>query len=129
VQEMVADGIEVIIGVNNDPLFGPAVMFGLGGIFTEVLKDVSFRMAPIQRSVALEMIREVKGYPLLAGARGRPPADVDALADALCRLSALATDLEGSLAELDVNPLFVFPAGQGVKAADALAKPRVMPAA
>jgi acyl-CoA synthetase (NDP forming) len=123
VQEMVADGIEVILGVNNDPLFGPAVMFGLGGIFTEVLQDVSFRLAPIHRSVALEMIREVKGYPLLAGARGRPPADVDALADTLCRLSALALDLEGSLAELDINPLFVFPQGRGVKAADALVKP------
>jgi acyl-CoA synthetase (NDP forming) len=124
VQEMVTDAVEVILGVNNDPLFGPALMFGLGGIFTEVLKDVAFRLAPIQRSVALEMIREVKGYPLLAGARGRALCDEDALADALCRLSALAIDLQSELAELDINPLFVFPKGRGVKAGDALIKPR-----
>ena len=124
VQEMVKGGVEVILGVSNDPLFGPAVMFGLGGIFTEVLKDVAFRIAPVKRSEALAMIREVKGYPLLAGARGRPVCDEDALADALCRLSALAVDLQEHLAELDINPLFVFPAGQGVKAGDALIKPR-----
>jgi acyl-CoA synthetase (NDP forming) len=123
VQEMVQDGVEVILGINNDPLFGPALMFGLGGIFTEVLKDVAFRLAPIQGSVALEMIREVKGYPLLAGARGRAVCDEDALADTLCRLSALAIDLRGELAELDINPLFVFAKGHGVKAGDALIKP------
>jgi acetyltransferase len=126
VQEMVKDGVEVILGVNNDPLFGPALMFGLGGIFTEVLRDVAFRLAPIQRSVALEMIREVKGYPLLAGARGRLPCDEEALADVLCRLSALAVDLKDQLAELDINPLFVFSKGQGVKAGDALIKPRTL---
>jgi len=124
VQEMVGDGVEAILGVTNDPLFGPAVMFGLGGIFAEVLKDVSFRLAPVTPSVAREMIEEIAGYPLLAGARGRPPADVAALADAIVRLSALAVDLRGEVAELDVNPLFVFPAGRGVKAADALIKPR-----
>ena len=124
VQEMVKDGVEVILGINNDPLFGPALMFGLGGIFTEVLKDVAFRIAPVRRSEALAMIREVKGYPLLAGARGRPVCDEDALADALCRLSALAIDLKVELAELDINPLFVFPKGRGVKAGDALIKPR-----
>jgi acetate---CoA ligase (ADP-forming) len=124
VQEMVKDGVEVILGINNDPLFGPALMFGLGGIFTEVLKDVAFRLAPIPRSVAIEMIREVKGYPLLAGARGRAPCDEEALADVLCRLSALAIDLKDHLAELDINPLFVFPKGHGVKAGDALIKPR-----
>lgn len=123
VQEMVEGGVEVILGINNDPLFGPALMFGLGGIFTEVLKDVAFRLAPIRRSEALEMIREVKGYRLLAGARGRPACDEAALADALCRLSALAIDLRGELGELDINPLFVFPQGQGVKAGDALIKP------
>jgi len=123
VQEMVDGGVEVILGVHNDPTFGPAVMFGLGGIFTEVLRDVSFRLAPVHRSVALEMIREVKGHPLLAGARGRPPADVDALADAICRLSALALDLADGVGEIDVNPLFVFAQGRGVKAADALVKP------
>jgi acyl-CoA synthetase (NDP forming) len=123
VQEMVAGGIEAILGGTNDPLFGPAVMFGLGGIFAEVLKDVAFRLAPVTKSAALDMIREIRGYPVLAGARGAPPADVEALADAIVRLSALAVDLQNEVAELDVNPLFVFPRGRGVKAVDALIKP------
>jgi len=122
VQEMVKDGVEAILGVTNDPLFGPAVMFGLGGIFAEVLKDVSFRLAPVTPSVAREMIEEIAGYPVLAGARGRPRADVDALVDAIVRLSALAVDLKDRVAELDINPLFVFAEGRGVKAADALIK-------
>ena len=122
VQEMVAGGIEVILGVTNDPSFGPAIMFGLGGIFAEVLHDVTFRLAPVTAASAREMIAEIKGYPLLTGARGKPPADVDALADAIVRLSALAMDLEDSLAELDVNPLFVMEQGRGVVAADALVK-------
>jgi acyl-CoA synthetase (NDP forming) len=125
VQEMVSGGIEAIVGITNDPLFGPAVMFGLGGIFAEVLKDVSFRLAPVTRSMAREMIMEIKGYPVLAGARGKAAADVDALADTIVRLSALAVDLEDVVAELDVNPLFVMEHGRGVKAADALIKPKV----
>jgi acyl-CoA synthetase (NDP forming) len=124
VQEMVGGGIEAILGVTNDPLFGPAVMFGLGGIFAEVLKDVAFRLAPVTPSVAREMIEEIKGYPVLAGARGKPPTDVDALADAIVRLSALAVDLKDHVAELDINPLFVMEKGRGVKAADALIKLR-----
>jgi acetate---CoA ligase (ADP-forming) len=124
VQEMVKDGLEAILGVTNDPLFGPAVMFGLGGIFAEVLKDVSFRIAPVTPSVAREMIAEIHGYPVLAGARGRVRADIKALADAIVRLSALAVDLESEMAELDVNPLFVFAEGRGVKAADALIRPK-----
>ena len=93
IQEMVAGGTEVILGVNNDPLFGPAIMFGLGGIFAEVLKDVTFRLAPITRSDALEMIHEIRAFKVLDGARGRPKADIPALADAILRLSALAIDL------------------------------------
>jgi acyl-CoA synthetase (NDP forming) len=124
VQEMIKIGVEVILGVTNDPLFGPAVMFGLGGIFAEVLKDVSFRLAPVTPSVAREMVEEIAGYPVLAGARGKPRADVDALVDAILRLSALAVDLKDSISELDVNPLFVLPFGHGVKAADALIRPR-----
>lgn len=124
VQEMAGAGVEAILGAVNDPLFGPAVMFGLGGIFAEVLKDVAFRLAPLTPSEARRMIEEIKGYPVLTGARGRPPADVDALADALVRLSAAAVDLGESFAELDVNPLFVHDKGKGVKAADALIKPR-----
>ena len=123
VQEMVAGGIEAILGVTNDKLFGPAVMFGLGGIFAEVLKDVAFRIAPVTRSGALEMIAEIKGYAVLTGARGAAHADIDALADAIVRLSALAVDLKEHIAELDINPLFVFPQGKGVKAGDALIKP------
>jgi len=125
VQEMLKDGLEAILGVTNDPLFGPAVMFGLGGIFAEVLKDVSFRLAPVTPSVAREMVEEIAGYPVLAGARGRPHADVEALVDAIVRLSALAVDLKDHVGELDINPLFVFPAGRGVKAADALIRPHV----
>jgi len=123
VQEMARDGVEAILGVTNDPLFGPAVMFGLGGIFAEVLKDVSFRLAPVTASVAREMVEEIAGYPVLAGARGRPRADIGALVDAIVRLSALAVDLKDHVAELDINPLFVFGEGKGVKAADALIKP------
>jgi len=124
VAEMAGKGIETILGAVNDPLFGPAVMFGLGGIFAEVLKDVAFRLAPLTLSEARRMIEEIKGYPVLAGVRGGAPADVDALADTLVRLSAAAVDLGENFAELDVNPLFVYEKGKGVKAADALIKPR-----
>ncbi|MGZ8201907.1 MAG: acetate--CoA ligase family protein [Burkholderiales bacterium] len=120
VQEMVAGGIEAILGINNDPLFGPAVMFGLGGIFAEVLGDVAFRIAPVTAAAARDMIAETKGHPVLAGARGKAPADVEALVDAIVKLSALAIDLEDQVAELDVNPLFVMEQGKGVIAADAL---------
>jgi len=125
VQEMVEAGVEAIVGVVNDPLFGPAVMFGLGGIFAEVLKDVAFRLAPVSPSVAREMIAETRGYAVLQGLRGKPAADIGALADALVRVSALALDLEDSLAELDVNPLIVLERGRGVVAADALIRPRL----
>ncbi len=125
VQEMVGGGTEAIVGITNDALFGPAVMFGLGGIFAEVLKDVSFRLAPITPAIAREMVEEIKGYPVLAGARGKPAADVDALVDALVKLSALAVDLKDHIAELDINPLIVMPKGQGVKAADALIRMKI----
>jgi acyl-CoA synthetase (NDP forming) len=124
VQEMLRGGTEAILGITNDPLFGPAVMFGLGGIFAEIMKDVSFRLAPVTLSMAREMIAEIKGYPLLTGARGRPHADIDALADAIVKLSALAVDLKDQVAELDINPLFVMGRGKGVKAADALIRPK-----
>ncbi len=125
VQEMVVGGIEAILGVTNDKLFGPAVMFGLGGIFAEVLQDVAFRLAPVTKSVALDMIAGIKGYAVLTGARGAAHADIDALADAIVRLSALAVDLKDYVAELDINPLFVFAKGKGVKAGDALIKPLI----
>jgi len=125
VQEMLRGGTEAILGITNDPLFGPAVMFGLGGIFAEIMKDVSFRLAPVTPAMAREMIEEIKGYPLLTGARGRVHADVEALADAIVKLSALAVDLKDHVAELDINPLFVMEKGKGVKAADALIRPKV----
>jgi acyl-CoA synthetase (NDP forming) len=120
VQEMIHDGVETIVGATNDPRFGPAIMFGLGGIHTEVLRDLAFRICPIDRDDAQAMIREIRGRALLQGARGARPADVGALADALLGVSALAMDMRDVLAELDINPLFVLAEGQGVVAADAL---------
>ncbi|MCC7272508.1 MAG: acetate--CoA ligase family protein [Alphaproteobacteria bacterium] len=124
VSPMVTDGVECILGVTVDPAFGPVVLFGLGGIFVEVLKDVSMRVAPFGADEAMAMIREVKGFPLLDGARGRPKADVAALAEALARLSAFAAANAGRLGSLDINPLIVRPAGRGVVAVDALFVPR-----
>jgi acetyltransferase len=120
VQEMLPEGIEVIIGVTRDPVFGPTIMFGLGGIFVEVLKDVSFRVVPLSRGDALDMIKEIKGYQVLKGVRGRPPADIEALAGVIMKVSTLATVLKDQVEELDINPLVVYPEGKGVKAADAM---------
>ncbi len=119
-QEMVMGGTEVIIGVNNDPQFGPTIMFGLGGIFVEILKDVALRVAPIARDDAMDMIKEIKGYKVLAGARGKAKADIDAIADTLVKVSRMAVELEDNVAELDINPLLVLPEGKGVRVADAL---------
>jgi len=120
VQEMLPEGIEVIIGVTKDPVFGPTIMFGLGGIFVEVLKDVSFRVAPLSRGDALDMIKEIKGYQVLKGVRGRPPADIEALTSVIMKISTLATALKDQVKELDINPLVVYPEGKGVKVADAM---------
>ncbi len=120
VQEMVGEGVEVIIGVNCDPQLGPVLLFGSGGVLVEVYNDVALRRCPISRSEARAMIAEVKGARLLQGFRGRPAADLAALADTLVRVSSLATHLEARLAELDINPLMVLPSAQGVKAVDVL---------
>lgn len=120
VQEMVTEGQEMLVGIARDPTFGPVLTVGLGGIFVEVLKDVAFRLPPITPDEALEMVRGLRGFPLLAGARGQAAADLDALADAVARLSWLAIDLDDRVAEIDVNPLRVLPRGQGVRAVDAL---------
>jgi acyl-CoA synthetase (NDP forming) len=119
VQQM-ASGLEVIVGAVNDRCFGPVVAFGLGGVFTELLKDVTYRFAPFDVNTAKEMIGEIQGAALLKGYRGGPALDVDALADALSRLSLFAADHAERISEIDVNPMFVHPAGQGVVAADAL---------
>ncbi len=120
VQEMVSGGVETIVGVSYDEQLGPFLLFGTGGVMVEVYEDVALRLCPITRQDALEMIDQVKGARLLRGFRGAPAADVDALADTLVRVSQMAAQLEGSLGELDINPLMALPAGQGVKAADAL---------
>jgi acyl-CoA synthetase (NDP forming) len=120
VQEMITvDAIEVILGILRDPDFGPVVVFGSGGTLVEVVKDSSLRLPPLNSQEALEMIQETRGARLLQGFRGRPPADVDALVDAVVRLSQLAVDLGDLIAALDVNPLMVLPKGQGVRAVDA----------
>jgi acyl-CoA synthetase (NDP forming) len=118
--QQMAGGVEVIVGAINDPYFGPVVTFGLGGIFTELLQDVTHRFAPFDVATAKEMILEIKAAPLLTGYRGKPALDVDALADVLSRVSLLAADHAERIAELDINPLFVRAAGHGVVAADAL---------
>jgi acetyltransferase len=115
-----ASGLEVLIGVVNDPVFGPTVALGLGGVLTEIMGDVTHRIAPFCRATALDMIAELKGTRLLEGYRGTPPADRDALADLLVRVSCMAAALAGRLQELDINPVFVKERGQGVVAADAL---------
>ena len=120
VQEMVSGGVEVIVGVAYDAQLGPMLLVGSGGIMVEVFNDVSHRHCPITRAEALEMLTEVKGAKLLRGFRGKAPCDIDALADTLVRVSQMAVHLEGTLAELDINPLMVMPEGQGVKAVDAL---------
>ncbi len=116
VQEMAPSSTEVIVGAIKDPQFGPAIMFGLGGVFVEVLKDVTFRIAPITEDEALEMISEVKAYPLLKGYRNMPPADLEAIAEVLLNTSRLITD-HSVIKELDLNPIMVYE--KGAKTVDA----------
>ena len=120
VAPMVGGGVETILGVQRDPVFGPVVMFGLGGIFVEALGDVTFRIAPFGPDEAHRMIREIKAYPVLEGLRGQPPADIDALAEALSRLSLFAAAHAGQLETLDLNPFLVRPRGDGAVALDAV---------
>lgn len=117
VQEMVPQGREVLIGINRDPQFGPLLVVGLGGIYVEVLRDVSFRIAPIARWEAVEMIGELRSSPLLLGQRGESPSDVDAIVDCMLRVSQLAVDFP-EIVELDVNPLMVQEEGKGAVALD-----------
>ncbi len=110
VQKMARPGVEVIIGMSKDIQFGPVLMFGLGGILVELLKDVSFRIIPITRKNAREMIRELKGYPLLEGYRGREPVDVSCLEEILLKVSAF-TEQNPEIKELDLNPVFAYKDG------------------
>jgi acyl-CoA synthetase (NDP forming) len=119
VSEMVTGGVETVVGVSNDELFGPVVMFGLGGVFVEVFEDVTFRVPPFDKAEVQRMVREVKGFKLLDGARGRRRAKVSGLVDVILRVQRLALDHADHLAELDINPLSVGP--DRVVALDALA--------
>jgi acetate---CoA ligase (ADP-forming) len=116
--ETVSDGVETVVGVSQDPLFGPVVMVGLGGVFVEVLGDVTFRVPPFRRDEAESMLRELRGFPLLEGVRGAKPSDVGALVDVIMRVQRLAMELADGVRELDINPLIVRP--RGAVALDAL---------
>jgi acetyl coenzyme A synthetase (ADP forming)-like protein len=117
IQQMAPQGEEVILGMNRYPIFGPLLMFGLGGIFVEIFRDVSFRLAPLGRNEARRMIKKIKGFKLLQGFRGRPKADVAVLEKYLVSLSDLAAS-HPDIAEMDINPLIVHPEGQGATVAD-----------
>ncbi|MEX0803243.1 MAG: acetate--CoA ligase family protein [Candidatus Binatia bacterium] len=121
VQRMAGDGVEMILGIKRDALFGPVVLCGFGGIMVELLKDVAIGIPPLSREQARDMVQRLRGFPLLGGGvRGKPPVDVDALCDALVGLSRLASSFADQLAGLDINPLIVLPKGNGVVAVDAL---------
>jgi len=118
VQPMLSGGVEVMAGVTRDPLFGPLLAFGLGGIHVEILGDVQFRVAPLTDRDATEMVTRIKGARLLQGYRSKPAADTAALSDVLLRLSRLVEDIP-EISELDLNPIFALPEGQGCRIADA----------
>ncbi len=117
VQEMVPAGKEVIVGMNRDIQFGPLIMFGLGGIYVNILKDVSFRLAPVSEQAASEIITETKSYALLQGVRGEPPSDINSIIDVILRVSQLSMDFK-EISEIDINPLFVYERGKGSLALD-----------
>ncbi len=110
VQKMAKPGVEVIMGMSKDAQFGPVLMFGLGGVFVEVLKDVAFRIVPLVKRDASQMIREIKGYPLLEGYRGQEPANIAALEELLLKLSAFV-DKTPQIKEMDLNPIFAYKNG------------------
>jgi len=116
VQKMAPTGTEVIVGMSKDPQFGPVMMFGLGGIFVEVLKDVAFRIVPLEPKDASQMIREIKGFPVLEGVRGQPPADLAALEKLILKLSEFV-EAHPEIEELDLNPVFAY--SDGALAVDA----------
>lgn len=117
---MLKQGVEMIIGVNNDPQFGPMVMVGMGGVFVEVFKDVALYPAPVNKQEAMDMLKSLKSYKLLTGYRGSRPCDLEALCQTITGISCYAAANQDVLKELDINPLFVYPEGEGVGVADAL---------
>jgi acetate---CoA ligase (ADP-forming) len=120
VQRMADEGVEMILGIKRDPLFGPVVVCGFGGIFVEVLKDSAIGIPPLSPEQAHDMLKRLRGFSILDGVRGKPPADVDALCGAIACVSRLAVSLGSQLEGLDINPLIVLPKSQGVVAVDAL---------
>ncbi len=117
IEQMAGTGLEVILGASRDPKFGPICMFGLGGVFVEALKDVTFRLAPMWQSSAENMVRSIKAYQVLKGIRGNPPSDIKAVTLCLLRLSAMVSN-HPEIKELDINPLIVYPKGKGCAVAD-----------
>jgi acetate---CoA ligase (ADP-forming) len=117
VEQMAGKGVEVILGASRDPRFGPLMMFGLGGTLVEVLKDVSFRLAPMWQISAERMVRQIRSFKVLDGFRGNPPSDIGAIVDTLLRLSAMVCN-HPEISELDINPLIVYARGQGCSVAD-----------
>jgi acetyltransferase len=123
VQEMVLGGRETLVGMTHDPQFGPGIVFGLGGIYVEVLHDTVLRVPPLDAETAREMLNAIKGIALLKGVRGQKPADLNAIVDILCKFSQLCLDLRGVVQEIDINPLLVLDEGQGARAVDCLVVP------
>ncbi len=118
VQEMVSEGLECFVGGRQDPVFGPVVVAGVGGIFLEIFRNSAVRIAPVTPSEALDMLQELRSWPILQGSRGQAPRDVEALSDLICRVAALLNAVP-QIAEIDLNPVFVHAAGQGISLADA----------
>jgi acetate---CoA ligase (ADP-forming) len=118
VQAMLGEGVELMIGVADDPMFGPLIGFGLGGIHVEILGDVRFRVTPLTARDASEMIREIRGYKLLEGYRGHPAADIPALEEMLLRISLMVEEIP-EIGELDLNPVFALAPGKGCRTVDA----------
>jgi acyl-CoA synthetase (NDP forming) len=120
IQEMAPSGVEIIIGVTNDRQFGPMLLVGLGGIFVEVFRDAALYPAPMNKSEATDMLKKLKSYKILAGYRGAKPCDIDALTDMMVKISEYACEHKDEIKEMDLNPVFVYPDGEGVLAVDAL---------
>jgi acetyl coenzyme A synthetase (ADP forming)-like protein len=124
VQPMIADGVEVMVGVTQDPSFGPLIAFGLGGVHVEILADVCFRVTPLTDRDAAEMVRSIRGYRLLEGYRGHPPADIEAIQELLLRIARLVEEIP-EIGEVDLNPVFALAPGQGCRIADARVEVRL----
>lgn len=117
IQTMAKEGVECFVGGRQDPIFGPIVIAGVGGIFLEIFKDTAIRLAPVTKNEAMDMLKKLKAYPVLQGARGKMTADMDAFADVICRVSQLLA-MAPDIAEVDLNPVIVHEKGKGVSIVD-----------